>query len=110
MPDLMAAGDPAAPIAKLCHKMTTTDPVVPGDFTGSKKEFGRWQDAQNSFSIKRGTLYNLLNDGKIRGCLLRVMGAKSGLRLFDMRSIRDFISAQMQAEAAKKEAVNGTNK
>jgi hypothetical protein len=74
---------------------TTTAPVQVGDFATAQPEFGRWQDVQRSFGIKRGSAYNLLSEGKIRGCLLRVTGQKSGVRLFDMASVRDFIHSQM---------------
>jgi len=49
------------------------------------------------FGIKRGTAYNLLADGKIRGVLLRVRGAKSGVRLFDVESVRAFIQQAVAA-------------
>src|SRR5208283_703347 len=67
----------------------TTKPVEPGNFTGVLPEFGRAADLQKHFGIRRGTAYNLLAAGKIRGVLLRVKGRKSGCRLFDMGSVRD---------------------
>lgn len=77
------------------EKEKTTAPVNAGDFNGATPEFGRWQDLQRVYSIKRGTAYNLLRDGKIKGVLLRVRGEKSGVRLFDMASVRAFIVSQM---------------
>jgi hypothetical protein len=71
-----------------------TQPVQPGNFNGITPEFGRVADVTRMFGIRRGTLYNLLRDGKIRGVLLRVRGQKSGVRLFDMASIRDYILSQ----------------
>jgi hypothetical protein len=73
------------------NRSKTTEPVRPGDFNQTTPEFGRAADCQRVFGLRRGTLYNLLADGKIRGHLLRVRGAKSGVRLFDMDSIRRFI-------------------
>ena len=75
----------------------TVEPIKPGDFSDATPEFGRWQDVQRVYSIKRGTAYNLLNDGKIKGVLLRVRGQNSGVRLFDMASVREFILTQMTA-------------
>jgi hypothetical protein len=75
----------------------TTEPVQPGNFSGALKEFGRDKDADAIFSLKRGTLRNLHSQGKIRGVLLRVCGQKSGVRLWDMASIRDYIRSQMDA-------------
>ena len=77
-------------------KVKTTEPVQPGNFTGATPEFGRTIDVQRHDGIKRGTLYNLHADGKIKGVLLRVRGQKSGVRLWDMASIRDYIRSQME--------------
>jgi hypothetical protein len=79
---------------------TTLSPVQPGNFAGVVPEFGRCADVQRIYGLRRGTLYNLLKAGKIRGCLLRVCGQKSGVRLFDLASIREFIRSQMEKEAA----------
>ena len=76
---------------------TTTAPVREGDFTGATPEFGRVADVTRQFGIKRGTAYNLLGDGKIKGVLLRVRGKKSGVRLFDLDSVRGYIHSQMEA-------------
>jgi hypothetical protein len=80
-----------------------TEPIQPGDFKGIVPEFGRVADVTRHFGIKRGTAYNLLSDGKIRGVLLRVRGQKSGVRLFDMTSVRNFIQSQLnnQTETTK---------
>lgn len=76
-------------------KLKTIESVQPGNFTGITPEFGRTADVLKHCGLKRGTLYNLLNDGKIRGYLLRVRGKKSGVRLFDMASVRDYIRSQI---------------
>jgi len=72
-----------------------TAPESSGDGTGNKPEFGRVAEVTRRFGIKRGTLYNLLADGKVKGCLLRVRGRKSGVRLFHLDSVRDFIASAM---------------
>jgi hypothetical protein len=78
-------------------KTKTIEPVEAGDFAGVLPEFGRTADLTRIFGIRRGTAYNLLAAGKIRGCLLRVKGKKSGIRLFEMASARDYIRSQMDA-------------
>lgn len=80
------------------NEIKTSEPVQPGNFTGVMPEFGRAADLQKFFRLRRGTAYNLLADGKIRGVLLRVRGKKSGVRLFDMASVRECIRAQMKGE------------
>jgi len=78
-------------------KIETTEPVQPGNFTGIMPEFGRVADVTRIYGLRRGTLYNLLLDRKIRGVLLRIRGKRSGVRLFDMASVREFIRAQMDS-------------
>jgi hypothetical protein len=74
----------------------TTAPVTPGDFSDTAKEFGRTKDVERIFSVKRGTLYNAEKLGLVRGVLLRLRGQKSGVKLWDMRSIENWIRGEMQ--------------
>ena len=75
---------------------TTTAPMTPGDFSDTAKEFGRTKDVERIFSVKRGTLYNAEKLGLVRGVLLRLRGQKSGVKLWDMRSIKNWIQGEMQ--------------
>jgi len=77
---------------------TTTSPVTPGDFSDMAKEFGRTKDVERIFSVKRGTLYNAEKLGLVRGVLLRLRGQKSGVKLWDMRSIENWIRGEMQKQ------------
>jgi hypothetical protein len=79
----------------------TTKPVSPGQTTGAEPEFGRIGDVERLYGLKRGSTYNLLAAGKIRGCLLRIKGKKSGVRLIHLRSVREFIDSQMKENAEK---------
>jgi hypothetical protein len=76
----------------------TTAPVQSGNLNGVLPEFGRVADCTQLFGLRRGTLYNLLRDGKIKGVLLRVRGQKSGVRLFDLASVREFIRREMEGQ------------
>lgn len=76
-------------------KKTTIEPITAGDFSGFTPEFGRFRDVERCYGVKRGTAYNLLRDGKIKGVLLRVRGKKSGVRLISMQSVREFINSMM---------------
>lgn len=51
-------------------------------------------DVRRVFGIPRGSLYGLLGMGKIKGRLLKISGAKSGIRVFDVDSIVAFIESQ----------------
>jgi len=82
--------------AGVCPLRTTVGPVTPGDFSDTTKEFGRTKDVERIFSVKRGTLYNAEKLGLVRGVLLRLRGQKSGVKLWDMRSIKNWIQGEMQ--------------
>lgn len=84
------------------RKDTTTKQVEPGNFGGAMPEWGRVADVQRLFGLKRGSCYNLLNDGKIKGVLLRVRGKKSGVRLISMKSVADFIQREMEQQTTAK--------
>ena len=75
---------------------TTTALVAPGNFSDAAKEFGRTKDVERIFSVKRGTLYNAEKLGLVRGVLLRLRGQKSGIKLWDMRSIENWIRGEME--------------
>ena len=75
---------------------TETLTGTPGTATSScLPEFGRWQDVQRLFGIKRGTLYGLIAEGKIRSITLRKPGRKFGCRLIHLQSVRDHLHALM---------------
>lgn len=78
----------------------TTAPVEAADLSNAQPEFGRLRDVNRLFGLPRGTVYNLLARGRIRGVNLRVTGRKSGCRLIDLASVREYISSQM-ADAAR---------
>ena len=75
---------------------STTAPVTQSDFSDTAKEFGRTKDVERIFSVKRGTLYNAEKLGLVRGVLLRLRGQKSGVKLWEMRSIENWIRGEMQ--------------
>ena len=72
-----------------------TAPVTPGDFSHTAKECGRAKDVERIFSMKRGSLYNAEKFGLVRSLLLRLSGQKSGVKLWAMRSIENWIRGEM---------------
>jgi phage terminase Nu1 subunit (DNA packaging protein) len=78
------------------NRETTIAPIEAGDFANSRKEFGRTKDVEHVFSIKRGSLYNAEKLGLVKGVLLRLQGQKSGVKLWDMRSVEEWIRNEMQ--------------
>ena len=79
----------------------TVSEVKAGDTSAMAPEFGRWRDVERVYGIKRGSLYGLLALGKVKGCLLRVRGQKSGIRLIDLASVRRYILSQMDEPASQ---------
>jgi hypothetical protein len=61
-------------------------------------EFGRWQDVQRLYGIKRGTLYNLVNEGQIKSVALRRRGNVHGCRLFHLASISEYLNSMMNQQ------------
>lgn len=85
-------------------KTMTTEPINmqanPGA-TPVLPEFGRWQDVQRLFGIKRGTLYNLLAEGRVKSVSLRRKGNVHGCRLFYLASISQYLNGLMETQQAQ---------
>jgi len=61
-------------------------------------QYARTVEIQRLFGLARGTIYNLLKTGRIRGCSLRVKGKKSRLRLIDVSSVKSLIEAEIDKQ------------
>ena len=61
-------------------------------------QYGRIVEIQRLFGFSKGTIYNLLRSGRIRGCSLQVAGKKSRLRLIDVSSVRALIEAEINQQ------------
>lgn len=65
----------------------------------SLPEFGRWRDVERLFGIKRGTLYNLLAEGKVKSISMRRKGSKHGCRLFYLPGISEYLHSLLQGKS-----------
>jgi hypothetical protein len=54
-------------------------------------EYGRFDDLQRRFGIRRSTAYELIGAGKIKSVAVKKKGARSGVRLIDFNSVREFL-------------------
>ena len=54
-------------------------------------EYGRFPDVKAQFNITRSTCYELIWAGKIKSCVVKKKGARHGIRLIDLQSVRDFL-------------------
>lgn len=71
---------------------TTSAPVQPGA-VGSP-EFCRPADVRHLFGIGRSYCYQLIQAGSIRSTCLRQRGKRTGVRLIDVASVRDYLRRQ----------------
>ena len=76
----------------------TTAPAHAGSCAGILPEFGRWQDVQRLFGIKRGVLYILLTEGKVKSVSMRRKGNKHGCRLFYLPGISEYLHSLLKAQ------------
>jgi hypothetical protein len=73
----------------------TTAPITVGDTSDSLPEFGRTSDVARLFGLKRGIIYALYREGRIRSALVRPRGSGKGVRLWGLHSIRDLVRSQV---------------
>ena len=77
--------------------MTTTE-IIHLQSSGAQAvlpEFGRWRDVQRLFGIKRGTLYNLVAEGRVKSISMRRKGNAHGCRLFYLPGISHYLNSLM---------------
>ena len=55
-------------------------------------EFGTFPKLESVFSIKRSTGYKLINGGEIKSRYVRPKGSRTGVRLIDFNSVREYLS------------------
>ena len=58
-----------------------------------RKRYGRTWAVDRIYSIKRSKLYEMLDAGLIKSVVIKEKGAKSGVRLFNLQSIEDWLRA-----------------
>jgi hypothetical protein len=74
----------------------TTAPVQADHNSCGFPEFARWRTVEHYFGIKRGTLYNISAEGKVKSVCIRRKGNTRGCRLFHMRSISEYLHSLME--------------
>ena len=74
----------------------TIEPVGVGNTNQTLPEFGRVNDVQKLFGVKRGILYRWIGEGKVKSVLIREPGNIQGVRLIHLASVRDYINSQFQ--------------
>lgn len=64
-------------------------------------EWGRWQDVQRIFGIKRGKLYLLIKQRRVRSITLCEQGNKHGCRLIHLGSVREYLNGLLAVQEAE---------
>ncbi|HAK06117.1 MAG TPA: hypothetical protein DCO65_02400 [Spartobacteria bacterium] len=54
-------------------------------------EYGRFDDLQRRFGIRRSKAYELIDAGKIKSVAVRKKGSRAGIRLINFNSVREFL-------------------
>ena len=80
--------------------MTTEAITIPAKAVAPQvlPEFGRWRDVERLFGIKRGTLYNLMAEGKVKSIILRRKGHVHGCRLIHLASVSNYLNSLMESQ------------
>jgi hypothetical protein len=75
------------------------------DSAYQKAEYGDKYRVFDVFHIPESSLYFLVKAGKIRSTLFPVRTGRRGKRLYDLNSIREFLTAQIELSAKDQKAV-----
>jgi len=85
-------------IDEMNNKGFTTKPIALGNCTDVMPEFGRFQDVQRLFGLKRPTVYNLIAEGLIKSVSLRRRGQMKGVRLIYLQSVSEYLHRLMNEQ------------
>lgn len=78
--------------------LTTTPPVIAEGHLNP--EFAGHAKIRELFDLSRTHLFRLSAEGRIRSVSLRQYGKVRGRRLYDVQSVRDYLTANMEVEVA----------
>jgi len=66
-------------------------PTEAEKYVGQGPEWARIPDIDQRFGIRRSKLYELIQSGEVVSTCIRRKGAKSGVRLINVESVREFL-------------------
>jgi hypothetical protein len=69
-------------------------------------EWGRVASVQRRFPIGKTLIYDLIEAGKIRSCVIRKRNCQRGTRLIEMRSVREFLESIAPKSGSRSQAEN----
>jgi hypothetical protein len=79
--------------AAVTSAQKTVAPVTAGNTVAA--EFLRLREVEKFFGLKRTYLYGLIRTGSVKSVALRKKGARFGVRLIHVASLRRFLHANM---------------
>ena len=77
----------------------TIEQIEAGNTNQTMPEFGRVNDVQKLFGVKRGILYRWIKEQRVKSVCIREQGNIQGVRLIHLASVRDYINSQFQQAA-----------
>ena len=77
----------------------TATPAVANE-TKLDPEFAGYKKIRELFDLSRTHLYRLSCEGRVRSVCLRERGKIRGRRLYGVQSVRNYLAANMETEAA----------
>ena len=78
--------------------LTTTSPIIAEGRL--EPEFAGHAKIRDLFDLSRTHLHRLNTEGRIRSVSLRERGKLRGRRLYDVQSVRDYLTANMEVAVA----------
>ena len=85
----------SSPKRATADAILTAAPIEPCGSGSNLPEFGRTPDVERLFGVKRGLCYRYIGDGTFKSVCIRKPGAKTGIRLVHLGSVRDWLNAQL---------------
>ena len=85
--------------ARVIGEPLTTTPAIATE-TKLNPEFAGYKKIRELFDLSRTHLYRLSCEGRVRSVCLRERGKVRGRRLYDVQSVRNYLAANLETEAA----------
>jgi predicted DNA-binding transcriptional regulator AlpA len=83
----------------MIHAKMTDEPVKAGQSPDA--EFLRFPAIEALFGLKRAHVYELINQGFVKSVVLRKPGARTGVRLVQTDSLRNYLYSRLEVVHAK---------
>jgi hypothetical protein len=76
--------------------LQTTAPIETADLNHVAAQWGRIPDVERMYGIRRGVLYQLINQGKVKSACLRRQDSRTGVRLIFLPSVAALLESSVE--------------